>query len=201
LLLTKINTNLLFSQPFCEDSMSNIPFEKQRLQVNLVDQLDREIAQGRGISGETLLAAIEQSLGHKLAAPLAEIVTKASIPAVKRPGRPTNSKGQEDFALEEVDARYPALLLAYEEKARERRSLASVNGDELARGESTPSELAYRKILQDMTTDFQSINWEALRNKHSAWKNGRFHPADNHVDSEDFDAEIDRQFPAPQRRS
>jgi hypothetical protein len=197
LLLTKINTNLLFSQHFCEDSMSNIPFEKHRLQVNLVDQLEREIACGGGVCGETLLAAIEQSLGLKLAAPLAEIVTKASIPAVKRPGRPTNSKGQEDFALEEVDARYPALLLAYEEKARERRSLASVNGDELARGESTPSELAYRKILQDMTTDFQSINWEALRNKHSAWKNGRFHPADNHVDSEDFEAEIERQFPVP----
>jgi hypothetical protein len=176
--------------------MSDI-LDEPRLQVNLVDQIGREIACGRGVCGETLLAAIEQSLGLKLAAPLAEIVTKAAIPAVKRPGRPPNSKGREDFALEEVDARYPALLLEHEEKARERRSLASANGDELARGESTPSESAYRVILKDLTADFPNIDWEALRNKHSAWKNGRFHPADNQVDSEDFEAEIERQFPAP----
>jgi hypothetical protein len=177
--------------------MSNIPFEKQYLQVNLVDQIEREIATGRGVPGKILLAAIEQAVGRKLPAPLREILAKkASIPAVKRPGRPPNSKGREDFALAEVDARYPALLLEFEEKARERRSSALANGDELARGESTPSELAYREILQDMKADFPSVNWEALRNKHSQWKNGHFHPADNHVDSEDYEAEIDRQFPS-----
>jgi hypothetical protein len=52
-----------------------------------------------------------------------------------------------------------------------------------------------------MNADFPNIDWLALRNKHSQWKNGRFHPLDNHVDSEDFDAEIDRQFPAPLGRS
>jgi hypothetical protein len=176
--------------------MSNIRIEDQRLQVNLVDQIACEIALGHGVSGESLLAAIEQSTGLKLAAPLREIISKVSIPAVKRPGRPPNSKGREDFALAEVDARYPALLLEFEEKARERRSSALANGDELARGESTPSELAYREILQDMKADFPSVNWEALRNKHSQWKNGHFHPADNHVDSEDYEAEIDRQFPS-----
>jgi hypothetical protein len=201
LLLTKIGTNLLFSQHFCEDNMSNIPFEKQRLQVNLVEQIEREIASGRGVPGEILLAAIEQSAGLKLAAPLSEIVAKSSIPAVKRPGRPPNSKGREDFALEDVDNRYPTLLRKYEEEARNRRDMASAKGDALASAERTPSELADREILQDMKADFPGIDWLALRNKHSAWKNGRFHPADNHVDSEDFDAEIDRQFPAPQRRS
>jgi hypothetical protein len=153
------------------------------------------------VSGETLLAAIEQSAGLKLAAPLAEIVIKASISAVKRLGRPPNSTGREDFALLEVDARYPALLRKYAEEARQRRSLAAANGDDLARAEATPSELAYQEILQDMNADFPNVDWEALRNKHSAWKNGRFHPADNQVDSEDFDAEIERQFPAPPPRS
>jgi hypothetical protein len=181
--------------------MSNIPFEKQHLQVNLVDQIEREIALGHGVSGEILLAAIEQSVGLKLPAPLPEIVGKASISAVKRPGRPPNSKGREDFAFEKVDAHYPALLRKYEEEARNRRSLASANGDALASAERTPSELAYGEILQDMKADFPGIDWLAMRNKHSAWKNGRFHSADNHVDSEDFDAEIERQFPAPQRRS
>lgn len=174
--------------------MSNIPFEKQLLQVNLVDQLARDVASGRGVSGENLLAAIEQSLGAKLAAPLTEIITAASISALKRPGRPPNPKGREDFALKELDDRYPALLREYEEKARERRSLASADGDDLARAESTPSELAYRKILQDMQADFPNISWEALRNKHSQWKNGHYHPANNHVDSEDYEAEVDRQF-------
>jgi hypothetical protein len=176
--------------------MSKIPFKKQHLQVNLIDQLEHEIAQGHGVSGETLLAAIEQSAGLKLAAPLAEIVIKASISAVKRLGRPPNSTGREDFALKKVDARYSALLRKYEQEARQRRSLASARGDDPARAEPTPSELAYREILQDMKADFPSVNWEALRNKHSQWKNGHFDPADNHVDSEDFDAEIERQFPA-----
>src|SRR3954462_4914413 len=177
--------------------MSNIPFEKQYLQVNLVDQIAWAIASGHGVSGEILLAAIEQAVGRKLPAPLPEIVSKASIPAVKRRGRPANCKGREDFALEEVDAHYPTLLRKYEQEARQRRSLASLGGHAQARAEPTPSELAYREILQDMKADFPGVNWEALRNKHSQWKNGHFHPADNHVDSEDVDAEIDRQFPAP----
>jgi hypothetical protein len=177
--------------------MSNIGIEKQRLQVNLVEQIEREIAQGHGVSGEILLAAIEQSAGLKLPAPLPEIVAKASIPAVKRPGRPRNCKGREDFALEEVDARYPALLLKYEQEARQRRILASTDGDDLARAEPTPSELAYGEILREMKADFPNMDWRGLRNKHSQWKNGHFHSADNHVVSEDFDAEIERQFPAP----
>jgi hypothetical protein len=40
-------------------------------------------------------------------------------------------------------------------------------------------------------------DWLALRNKHSAWKNGHFHPSENHVDWEDYDDEIERQFPEP----
>ena len=177
--------------------MSKIPFEQQRLPANLVEQIGHEIASGHGVSGEILLAAIEQSTGLKLAAPLPEIIVKSSIPAVKRPGRPPNSKGREDFALEEVDAHYLTLLRKYEQQARQRRNSALASGDEMARGESTPSELAYREILQDMKADFPGVNWEALRNKHSQWKNGHFHPADNHVDSEDVDAEIERQFPSP----
>jgi hypothetical protein len=39
-----------------------------------------------------------------------------------------------------------------------------------------------------------TIGWQALKNKHSAWKNGHFHSKD-FVDSEDVEAEIERQFP------
>jgi hypothetical protein len=48
-----------------------------------------------------------------------------------------------------------------------------------------------------MEADFSNIDWLAVRNKHSAWKVRHFHRAENDVDSEDFDAEIDRQFPDP----
>jgi len=84
--------------------MSKILFEKQRLLVNLIGQIERDMALGNGVSGSDLLGAIEQSVNLQLAAPLRDIVSKLSIPAVKRRGRPSNHRGREDFALEEVDA-------------------------------------------------------------------------------------------------
>ena len=35
--------------------MSNIPIEKQRLPVNLVERIERDIALGNGVSGSDLL--------------------------------------------------------------------------------------------------------------------------------------------------
>lgn len=178
--------------------MSKIPFEKQRLPVDLVEQIERDIALGNGVSGDSLLGAIEQSVGLKLTARLRDIVSKFSIPAVKRRGRPSNCKGREDFALEEVDARYPALLRKHEEEARQKRLLAAAAGDILASAEPSPSELAYTEILnlKHMKRLFPNLEWETLRNKRSAWNNGDFHPVENDTDSEDHEAEIDRLFPS-----
>ena len=106
--------------------MSNIPFEWQRLPVDLVGQIERDIALGNGVSGSDLPAAIEQSLDLQLPARLRDIVSKFSIPAVKRRGRPSKCKGREDFALEEVDDRYPGLLQKYEEEVRQKRRSAAV---------------------------------------------------------------------------
>jgi hypothetical protein len=175
--------------------MSNIPFENQRLPVNLVEQIEHDIAQGKSVSGGLLLGALEQSAGHQLDDRLRDVIRTFSVTAVKRRGRPSNCKGREDFALEEVDARYPKLLRKHEEEAQQRRLLAAAEGTVLASAEPTPSELAYTKILQDMTADFP-IEWPALRNKHSGWNNGHLHSVENHVDSEDYDAEIERLFPA-----
>jgi hypothetical protein len=47
-----------------------------------------------------------------------------------------------------------------------------------------------------MKSEFGPMTREALSNMHSAWRNGHFHSAENHIDSEDFDAEIERLFPA-----
>ena len=82
-------------------------------------------------------------------------------------------------------------------KPEQRRLLAAAEGTVLPSAERTPSELAYTEILQEMKADFPNIGWTALRNKHSAWNNGRFHSAENHIHSDDFDAEIERLFPAP----
>jgi hypothetical protein len=176
--------------------MSNIPFERQRLPVDLVGQIERDIALGSAVSGSDLLAAIEQSVGLQLAARFRDIVNKFSIPAVKRRGRPSSCKGREDFALEEVNDRYPALLRKFKLEGQQRRLLAAAEGSVLASAEPTPSELAYAEILKSMHADFPNLNWSALRNSHSRWNKGHFHPVENDIDSDDFDAEIDRRFPS-----
>jgi hypothetical protein len=178
--------------------MTNIPFENQRLPINLVEQIEHDIAQGNGLSGDVLLGALEQSAGYQLDDRLRDVVRTFSVSAVKRRGRPSSCNGPEDFALEEVDALYPALLQKYEEEAGQRRLSAAAEATVLPRAERTPSELAYTEILRDMSEDFPNIGWTALRNKHSAWSRGHFHGLENHIHSDDYDAEIERLFPAPE---
>jgi hypothetical protein len=175
--------------------MSNIPIGKQRLPVNPVEQIEYKLAQGEAVPGDELLDAIEQSQGRQLDDRLRDVVRRFSVSAVKRRGRPSNSKGREDFALEEVDARYPVLLRKHEEKAQERKRLAAAEGTILASAEKTPSELAYTDILEGMQADFPNLDWQTLRNKHSAWNLGHLHSPENDIDSEDFEAEIERRFP------
>jgi hypothetical protein len=178
--------------------MSTIPIEKQFLTKNPIEQIEYKLAQREAISGDELLDAIEQSQGQQLDPRLREVVRRFSVSAVKRRGRPSNCKGREDFALAELDASYPDLLRKYRGEVKQRRRLAAARGDILARAEQTPSELAYRELLQNMKADFPNTEWLALSTKHSEWKKGHFHSAENHVDSEDFDAEIERRFPATQ---
>jgi hypothetical protein len=178
--------------------MSTIPFEKQLLPVNPVEQIEYKLAQREAVSGDELLDAIEQSEGHSLAHRLRDVVRKFSVSALRRRGRRRNPRGQEDFALEEVDARYPPLLRKHEEEAEQKRLSAAAAGDILASAERMPSELAYTEILnlKSMKRLFPNLDWQTLRNKHSAWNNCHFHPVENDTDSEDYDAEIERLFPA-----
>ncbi len=176
--------------------MAKIPFEKQRLPVNPVEQIVHKITQGEAVSGDELLDAIEQSQGHHLEDRLRDVIRRFSVSAVKRRGRPSKSKGREDFALEEVDARYRALRRKHEEEAQERKRLAAAEGTILPRAEPTPSELAYTEILEGMQADFPKLDWQTLRNTRSEWNHGHFHPTENDIDSEDFEAEIERRFPA-----
>ena len=174
--------------------MSTIRFEKQIFPSDPLDQLEQNLAHGMAISGHELRHVIEFSTDCQLNDRLRKIITRFSVAAVKSRGRPCTNKGAEDFALAEVDARYPALLGQYERDARQRRLSATGDGNVLPSAEQTPSELAYTKLLnlKGLKAAFPNIGWQALRNKHSAWKSGRFHSADNRIDSHDFDAEIDR---------
>jgi len=177
--------------------VTNLPFKKQLLPANPVEQIEHKLAQGEVVSGSELLAVIEQAQGRPLDDRLRDIVRRCSLAAVRRRGRPSNCKGREDFALKEVDERYPALLKQFEEEAEQRRLSAAADGAILPKAAQTPSELAYTQILSNMKADFPNLDWRALRNKHSEWNNGCFHPVENDVDSEDFEAEIERLFPGP----
>jgi hypothetical protein len=178
--------------------MSKIPFKKQRLAVDPIQRIQHNIQVGDAVSGDELLRAIELSEGHQLDTRLRGLLPKFSVAAAKRRrGRPRNCKGREDFALGELDGRYPAVLQKYQGEAQQRRRLAAEKGAVLPRAERTPSESAYRELLRKMKADFPNTDWLALRNKHSAWNSGYYDPPENHVDSEDVYAEIDRQFPKP----
>jgi hypothetical protein len=142
--------------------MSTIPFEKQRLPEDPVEQIERKIAQGNAISGDELLQAIEQSAGHQLDDRLRDVARKFAISAVRRRGRPSNCKGQEDFAMAELDAGYPGLLRQREDEAQQRQHLAAAKGTALPEAEPTPSELAYTQILKKMKADFPNMDWRSL---------------------------------------
>jgi len=173
--------------------------KKQLFPINPVEQIEHKLVQGAAVSGDELRHAVEWSKGYELDDRLRKLISMFSVAAVKQRGRPSIGKGPEDFALQELDAMYPALLQKYEDEARQRRLAAVAERTVLPSAERTPSELAYTKILtlQGMKEVFPNIGWAALRNKHSAWKSGQFHSAENCIDSDDFDAEIERLFPAP----
>ena len=159
--------------------MSNIPYEAQQRLPTTVEQIEHQIVQGMAVSGDELRRAIEWSVGHPFDDRLRKVISMFAVTAVKRRGRPSSSKAREDFALRTVDERYPEALQEYEEEARQRRLSAAAEHTVRPSAERTPSELAYTEILREMKADFPNIGWEALRNKHTAWKNGHFHSVEN----------------------
>lgn len=168
--------------------MPKVPCSSQILPIDYLSSAQADIKTGKPVSGKAMLAAIEQSIQQQLPNAVREIVSRALIPAVKTRGRPKKFGAFLDLALDRVDTRYRALL-RYEQRNKDR-------GKGISKGSSSPSKLAYERLLRHMKHDFGPITWEALRNMHSAWSKGRFHAPDNQSDSEDFDGEIERRFPA-----
>jgi hypothetical protein len=148
------------------------------------------IAAGNAVAGDDLLLAIEQSIQQQLPEVVRNIVRRAIIPEMKTRGRPTKFGVLLDLALDKVDHRYPALL-RYEQRKKDR---LLKSGKAALKGES-PSILAYERLVRHMKDEFGPMTREALKNMHSEWRNGHFHSAENHVDSDDYNAEIKRLFP------
>jgi hypothetical protein len=162
----------------------SVPFNQQRLQRDFVTTIRIEQASGKAVPGADLLCAVEQRMGP-LPEALRELFSAFSIPAVGRLGRPAGNSAREDFGLKNLDERYTTLLRQFQSEDRNRST----------REKTSPSERAYQVLATEFKDVFGNIDWLSLRNKHSSWKTGRFHLADG-VDSDDFDAEIERQFPA-----
>lgn len=170
--------------------MSITPILNQKLPPDHLLFVQMRSAAGNAVAGDDLLLAIEQSIQQQLPEAVRDIVRRAIIPAMKTRGRPSQFGASLDLALEKLDQRYPALL-RYEQRKKDR---LLKSGKAAQKGDS-PSILAYERLLRHMKDEFP-MSWEALKNMHSAWRNGHFHSAENHVDSEDHDAEIDRLFPS-----
>jgi hypothetical protein len=170
--------------------MSKVPFRDQILPTDYLLSAQTNIAAGKLVSGDDLLRVIDQCCRQPLPEAARDVVRRAIVPAVKVRGRPSKFGASLDLALEKVDQRYPALR-RYEER-KKARFLKS--GKAALKGES-PSLLAYARLLWHMKDEFGPMTREALKNMHSEWRSGRFHSAENDIDSEDFDAETERVFP------
>lgn len=166
----------------------SVPSNRQRLARDHIETIEFELKSGRATPGEDLLSVTERCLGHPLPDRLRRLFPAFSSPAVPAKGRPRNDRGVADFGMEELDERYATLLQEFQ----------SENDANSGADHRPPSERAYRQLVDEMNDVFPNIDWRALRNKHSAWKTGRFYSFESIVDSEDFDAEIKRQFPAPE---
>jgi len=158
---------------------------QQRLERDLAEDIKATLKNGRAVGGDELLRAIEQRVGP-LPLGLRQLFPAFSCAAIHKKGRPRNNQAVEDFGLEELDGRYRALL----------REFKSKKGARSGPNNPPPSERAYRQLANEMKDVFRGIDWLALRNKHSAWKTGRFYSSEGFIDSEDFEAEIERQFPS-----
>ncbi|TYO62038.1 hypothetical protein FXV83_34945 [Bradyrhizobium hipponense] len=119
-------------------------------------------------------------------------VVHHDLPTKKRRGRPPNHPALEDFTLEQIDRIYPSLC---------RRLKADQAAQERTADHVATSECAYRLLAFWARERLLNIDWTTLRNKHTLWKRGYLHREEYCTDSEDFDAEIERQFPRPPNRA
>lgn len=164
-----------------------IPLEQQRLHRDALTFLLEERSVGHALRGGDLLRAVEDWAGRRLPSSLRALFPEFATSPRGDQGRKAEKRAKEDFVMEEMDARYEELLKLYQAEEQPNRS-----ADYLP-----PSARVYFELLRERAADFGPITWEALRNRHSAWRTARSYPIEKLGTSEDYEAEIDRQFPPP----
>ena len=170
--------------------MEKIPFEQQRLRQTVLQRMRGERDLGHELRGEDLLALVEEAAGKKLPPEVRDLFSEFSAPANKRRGRRPNDRGVEDFVLERMDRIYHWLLRRFKKD-----------------GHGQSSERAYEFLAErvrflsnkDGKSQQTRLGWEGLRNMHTQWKRGCLHLIEHCVDSEDYEAAIDEQFPSARR--
>ncbi|UPK38631.1 hypothetical protein IVB18_16155 [Bradyrhizobium sp. 186] len=118
-------------------------------------------------------------------------LVRHNLPTHRVRGRPPNHPARQDFTLEQIDRIYPWLC----------RRLKADRAVQTRCAELAPSERAYGLLAYWARKRLLNIDWTTLRNKHTLWKHGQLHPIVYCIDSEDFEAEIERQFPPPTQRT
>ncbi|UPK33584.1 hypothetical protein IVB18_36120 [Bradyrhizobium sp. 186] len=166
-----------------------IPIEQQQLQREPLEILNTALRVQGHLSGYDVRAALERALGVPLPSILQQQIERLIDPfkSLGRPAREPSVRAREEFAMKKLEPRYQLLRLEFEAGG------PSPDG-------RPPSERAYEQLVREMKKDFGNIDWRALQNKRSAWRTGGLHASAETVDSEDFDAEIDQQFPAHNKK-
>lgn len=177
--------------------MDTICLDFQVLPDDPVAEMQTKIANGLEVSGADLVRMIEHTMAASLPPAARHIIETVHIPPATIRGCPSKFGPVLDFALADLHAEYPALLAKYQAEAVKTERNAAKKGDILPRAEPFPSDLVYQEFKNRPDSMFRHMSASALRNLHSKWKNGHFHPADNHPEFDDVHDQIDELFPAP----
>lgn len=164
-----------------------IPIDHQRLQRDPIEILSSILHLRGSLSGNDVLNALEHTTNRPLPEHLRKHIAALTDPTISKRGRPAptpHERAVHDFTMRQLDRNYRRLLVDF------KSDKAGANGQ-------SPSERAYRKLAYDMKQELGLLlDWRSLQNIHSAWRSGALYDADENVDSNDFDVQIDRQFPA-----
>ncbi|MCK1397085.1 hypothetical protein IVB45_09660 [Bradyrhizobium sp. 4] len=169
-----------------ETSIKTIFEQQQRLKRDPIEILSSALRLNGSLSGDDVLYALEHATGRPLPEELQARIRSLVDPTAARRGRPpatAEKRAITDFVMEELDRAYASLLAHFQR-------------DKTYTGDQPASERAYRRLAEGYVQGLGLLfEWRSLQNTHSAWRNERLNAPDDPVDSDDFDAEIARQFP------
>ncbi|MBK3664775.1 hypothetical protein JJE66_26555 [Bradyrhizobium diazoefficiens] len=163
------------------------PIDHQRLQRDPIEILSSTLQLRGTLSGNDVLDALERTTSRSLPERLRERIAALTDPTAKKRGRPAptpHERAVHDFTMRQLDRKY-------------RRLLGDFKAEKAGADGQSPSERAYQTLAYDMKQELGVLlDWRSLQNIHSAWRSGALYDGGKNVESDDFDVEIDLQFPS-----